>query len=144
MIKFIDDRLNAITMYRLVVYYLLGLLGIAVVYSMLGVLHFNPVELLVSIGFLVSMCWITNRVFASTFRVPANVESVYISALILALIVAPAQNTHDLIFLAWIGVLAMASKYILAINHKHVFNPIALGVAITAIIMNQSATWWVG
>src|SRR5450432_2499771 len=144
MIKFIDDRLNAITMYRLVVYYLLGLLAIAVVYSVTGVLHFNPLELLVSIGFLVSVCWITNRVFASTFRVPANVESVYISALILALIVAPAQNGHDLMFLAWAAILAMGSKYIPAINHKHVFNPIALGVAITAIIMSQSATWWVG
>src|SRR5260221_3650858 len=144
MIKFIDARLNGITMYRLVLYYLLALLGVAVVYAFAGVLPFNPLELILSIGFLVAVCWIINGLFAWAFHVPANVESVYISALILAVIVAAAQNTHSLLFLVWVSVLAMASKYILAISRKHLFNPVAFAVALVAITVGQATNWWVG
>ncbi len=38
----------------------------------------------------------------------------------------------------------MASKYILAINRKHIFNPVAFAVALTYFTLNQSASWWVG
>ncbi len=144
MIKFIDDRLNSITMYRLVLYYLILLLGMALVLSAGGILPFSPLALLVSTLFLTALCWLTNGVFANVFAVPANVESVYISAFILALIISPAQSTHDLWFLLWAGVLAMASKYIVAINRKHVFNPVAFAVALTALTINQTASWWVG
>src|SRR5258708_9006052 len=98
MIKFIDARLNGITMYRLVLYYLLALLGVAVVYAFAGVLPFNPLELILSIGFLVAVCWIINGLFAWAFHVPANVESVYISALILALLSAPPHTPPTLSF----------------------------------------------
>ena len=144
MLKFVDDRLNSITMYRLVLYYLIFLLGIAEVLSIAGMLPFSPITLFVSALFLIAVCWLTNGIFANAFRVPANVESVYISALILALIVPPAQTTHDLLFLTWVSIWAMASKYILAINRKHLFNPVAFAVALTALTVNQTADWWVG
>ncbi len=38
----------------------------------------------------------------------------------------------------------MASKYLLAIGKKHVFNPAAIAVVITAFTMGQFASWWVG
>lgn len=144
MIRLIDNVLNRITMYRLVLYYLIFLLGIAILLCFAGVLPFDPFTLLFSVGFLVAACGITNRVFARTFRVPPNVESAYISALILALIIDPAKPGHDLLFLGWAAVWAMASKYILAINRKHLFNPVAFAVALTAVTINQSASWWVG
>jgi Na+-transporting NADH:ubiquinone oxidoreductase subunit NqrB len=40
--------------------------------------------------------------------------------------------------------LAMASKYILTINKKHLFNPVAIAVALTALGPRQSANWWIG
>ena len=144
MIKFVDNMLNGITMYRLVLYYLIALLGIAVLLSFAGVLGYDPFALLFSIGFLIAACSITNWVFAKAFRVPANAESVYISALILALIITPLQSFDDLWFLGWAAVLAMTSKYIVAINRKHLFNPIAFAVALTYFAINQSASWWVG
>src|SRR2546423_1252817 len=109
MIRFIDARLNSITMYRLVLYFLIVLLGVAVVLSVVGVLLLAPLALIASPLFLVAVCWLTTAIFARPFRVPANVESVYISALILALIITPAQSVHDLWFLVWAGVWAMAS-----------------------------------
>ena len=38
----------------------------------------------------------------------------------------------------------MATKFILALYHKHIFNPVAIAVVITAFVINQSARWWVG
>ncbi len=144
MMTFIDGLLNRVTMYRLMLYYLIFLLGAAMCLCFGGVLEYDPFALLFSIGFLIAVCWLTNTIFARAFGVPANIESAYISALILALIITPPQSTHDLWFLGWSAVLAMASKYILAIKRKHLFNPVALAVALTALTIDQTASWWVG
>ncbi|HCI81782.1 MAG TPA: oxidoreductase, partial [Ktedonobacter sp.] len=71
-------------------------------------------------------------------------KSASITALILALIIDPATSQGGYQFLGWAAILAMASKYILAINRKHVFNPAAIAVVITAFVLNESASWWVG
>jgi ferredoxin-NADP reductase len=144
MIKWIDDLLNRITMYRLVLYYLIFLLVIAFLMSVVGALSYDPFAMLVSIAFLLVVCLIVNRLFATTFGVPANVESVYISALILALILTPIKSLNDLWFFGWAALWAMASKYILAIKGKHLFNPVAFAVALTYFTINQSASWWIG
>lgn len=144
MLRTIDNQLNKITMYRLVLYYLIALLGAAVVFSASGLLAYDVYALLASIGFLIGVSWITNRIFAWTYGVPANVESVYISALILALIITPVQSLSDFWFLFWAAVLAMASKYIVAIKGRHIFNPVAFAIALTYFTTNQSASWWVG
>lgn len=144
MLRFVDNILNRITMYRLVLYYLIFLLAVALILSAEGFLPYDPFALLFMVGFLIAVCWVTNRIFAWAYRVPTNVESVYISALILALIITPLTSLHDLWFIGWAGVLAMASKYIIAINKKHLFNPVGLSVAITALVLNQTASWWVG
>ncbi len=144
MFKRIDFALNRITMYRLIVYYLGGLLAIAVALSSVHLLPYDPFALLFSVGFLLAACRITNAILARTFRVPANVESATISALILALIITPLASWHDLWFLGWASVLAMASKYLVTFQRKHLFNPVAFAVAVTALAINQSASWWVG
>ena len=82
--------------------------------------------------------------FASVFETPPNVESFYISALILALIISPIRSLSDLSFLFWAAVLTMASKFILALHKKHIFNPVALAVFVTSVTIGQSASWWVG
>jgi glycine betaine catabolism B len=144
MIKAVDNWLNRVTMYRLVLYFLIGLLGVAFVLSYARVLTFDPIALLFSVGFLLAVCGTTNWIFARAFGATTNSESGWISALILALIITPPQSAHDIWFLFWAGVLAMASKYIAAIGRKHLFNPVALAVAVTYLLANQSASWWVG
>ena len=141
MIKLIDDLLNRITMYRLVLYYLIFLLIIAFLMSVIGVLTYDPYALLVSVGFLLAICVVTNRVFASIFKVPTNVESVYISALILALILTPIKSIDDLWFFGWVAVWAMASKYIISIKGKHLFNPVVFAITLTYFTINRSASW---
>lgn len=147
MIKFIDKLLDRVTMYRLILYYLVALLLAAGTLSAFRVLPFDPISLLFTTVFLLAACWCTNTIFAITFSAPTNTESVYISALILALIITPVtplKSMSDMYFLLWVSVLAMASKFIIAVNRKHLFNPVAIAVAITALTIDQAATWWVG
>jgi ferredoxin-NADP reductase/Na+-translocating ferredoxin:NAD+ oxidoreductase RnfD subunit len=143
MIRFIDNQLNRITMYRLVLYYLIGLLAVALLIS-IATPTSDPFALLLSVAFLLLISVATNRLFAWVFKVPTNVESVYITALILALIITPIQSYNDLWFLGWAAVIANASKYVIAIKGKHLFNPAAFAVALTYFTINQSASWWVG
>lgn len=131
-------------MYRLVLYFLIGLLFLSVVFSFLGLLPYDPVFIVLESLFLFFFCGFINDLFAKFFNAPANVESAYITALILALIITPVKAVDDYMFLALASILAMASKYIIAINKKHIFNPVAVAVVITSFVFNQSASWWVG
>ncbi len=142
--EFLDRFLNRTTTYRLMLYYLIFLVGTALLLSALGILPFSAASLLFSALFLVTVGWITNLVFAWVFGAVTNVESVYITALILALIISPVNSISGLAFLFWAAVLAMAGKFILARQKKHLFNPAALAVFLTAVILGESATWWVG
>src|SRR3989344_4326053 len=142
---FIDNFLNKITMYRLVLYCLIVIVGAAVLFEFVGILSNNPVELIFSVLVILGTCWLVNTVFAWIFSVDTNVESIYITGLILALIVTPVSATDyaGTGFLVFVSAVAMASKYIFAIGRKHIFNPAALGVALGALALGQSATWWV-
>ncbi len=143
-IESIDYVLNRVTMYRLILYYLIGLLCAAMVLSLIHALSFSPFSLLVSVVFLLVISWIANTILAKLFKAQTNFESVYISALILALIVSPAKVSHDFVFLGWAAVWTMASKYIVTLNRKHLFNPVAFGVWFAGIGLQNSAIWWVG
>ncbi|MDO8664889.1 MAG: RnfABCDGE type electron transport complex subunit D [Candidatus Liptonbacteria bacterium] len=146
MLSLIDNFLNRITMYRLVLYYLVFLLAAAVVFGFFGILPYSPLTIIFSTLVLVFVSWVTNELFSRVFGAQPNVESVYITALILALIIDPVAPSEiaKISFLIWAAVWAMASKYILAGNRKHLFNPAAFAVALTAITINQSASWWAG
>ncbi|MGZ6004759.1 MAG: RnfABCDGE type electron transport complex subunit D [Candidatus Saccharimonadales bacterium] len=142
--KYIDYFLDRITMYRLVLYYLIALLALAAGLGIFKVINYNPLAIAFSAGYLTLICWAANSLFASVFETPANTESVFITALILALIIAPYHNPHDLLFLTAAGGLAIASKFILAIRKKHIFNPAAVAVLLLSFGAGQSANWWVG
>jgi ferredoxin-NADP reductase/Na+-translocating ferredoxin:NAD+ oxidoreductase RnfD subunit len=144
MIAGIDYLLDRITMYRLVLYVLIGLIAMATVLSYFQLLPFSPFSLLLSTIFLVLICWAANSLLGYIFAVPTNIESTYITALILALIIDPVRSASDLQFLGWAAILAISSKYILAIHNKHLFNPAAIAVVITSFVLGESASWWVG
>jgi ferredoxin-NADP reductase/Na+-translocating ferredoxin:NAD+ oxidoreductase RnfD subunit len=133
-------------MYRLVLYYLVVLLVVAVLLSIFGYLPYDPAAIIFTTAIITGVCWAANRAFAHVFKVPENVESIYITAFILALIIAPvaSKDFAGIGFLVFASAWAMACKYIFALGRKHIFNPAAFAVALSAIAINQSATWWVG
>lgn len=132
-------------MYRLTLYYLIFILSVAFLYCVLGILPYNPLSILFSSVFLVGVSFASNKLFEKLFDIQTNIESLYITALILACIVSPIKSLslNNLTLLLMIAFLAMASKYILNIKRKHIFNPAALGVFIAGIVFHQYASWWI-
>lgn len=142
----VDTALNRITMYRLMLYYVAGLLAIAFGLGFFKLVPHDPTALAFSFVLITAVCWLMNRLFALLYHVPVNQESVYITALILVLILPPVTAT-DLLGVGGLilaSVVAVASKFVLAIGRKHIFNPVAIGVAVSALVLDQPATWWVG
>ena len=144
MMKSIDYIIDRVTMYRLLLYVLIGLVIMGIILAYFKLLSFSPLSLLLSTLFLVFICWAMNTILAYVFEVPANVELSYLTALILALIVDPAQSPGAIVPLGWVAILAMSSKYILALYKKHIFNPAAIAVVITSFVIGESASWWIG
>ena len=133
-------------MYRLVLYYLTGLLVLAILFGTFGILSIHPLNLIFSTIIILAACWITNLIFAKSFNAQTNVESVYITALILALLISPVTYTNyaGIGFILFASAWAMGSKFIFAVHQKHIFNPAAFGIALSALFLNQGATWWAG
>ncbi len=131
-------------MYRLLVYYLIGLLGVSFVLAIFKDINYNPFSILVSSLILVGASYFINKILADIFDAPTGTDSAIITGLILALIITPTLGLYNILFFLSAAGLAMASKYILTINKKHIFNPAAIAVALTALGPRQSASWWVG
>jgi glycine betaine catabolism B len=143
MLSYIDSYLNKITMYRLTLYYLTLLVGVGVIVSVFGLLPYKPIDILISTGIVLIVCVLSNYIFARLFHAVTNVESVFITAFILVLIV-PLNYPTNLFFLLSASFLAMASKYVLTIEKQHIFNPAAVAVAGVSFLSNNAAIWWIG
>lgn len=142
--KFIDDLLNSITMYKVVLYGLWGLTLAGLIYALLGLLPFAFLSLAISLVVILGLCLGFNSLFAKIFSVPATVESVWITGLILFLILTPAVTAYEFFGIALMCVIAMGSKYILTWNKVHVFNPVAIALVIMGLVGSDLAIWWAG
>jgi len=146
MLTFVDNFLNKVTMYRLVLYVLFFLFCVSIVFSIFNLLPYSPIYLIISLLVILFISWVTNETLAYLYKAPVNVESIYITAFILFFIISPIQNDNYSQFLEiaiFSSVIAMASKYILAIGKKHIFNPAAVAVVLAPFVIGQSASWWV-
>lgn len=143
LIGYIDSFLNRITMYRLMLYYLILLVLIAGIFGSLGYLPYDLLNLSVSSAIALTVSYITNKLFSKILKIDSNFESVFITSLILVLIM-PVFFTKDWMFLSIACFIAMASKYIFAFNKRHIFNPAAVSAVITSILFGYSASWWIG
>ena len=143
-IKYIDNLLNTITMYRLVLYGLTILSGISFIFSLLGLLPFTFLQLGITMAIIFIVGFVVKVLMHVIFKPIANFESAPITSFILFFILAPVTNTTDV----WITVLAttiaISSKFLLAIDKKHIFNPAAFGVFLIGLLGLGNAIWWVG
>lgn len=149
----IESLVNTITMYKLTVFGLLAITAVALLLSTIGVLGQPIIGLLLSLTFIVTVSYASSRLFAWTFSTKHNSESWLITALILFLIISPPDEFTLKLGTYWAELLltglaaffATASKYILAVRGKHVFNPAAIGVVAVSLFGLSSgyATWWV-
>lgn len=139
------DRINdRLTSYRLVLYFLLVLLGWAFIGSFLNLVPYSWHEILLSAGWLVAVCWVANKVISKFLDIPANKESDLITGLILALILSPPTDAAGFAILGAVGLAAIASKYVITIYKSHIFNPAATGAFIAGQVFHKYPSWWVG
>lgn len=141
--------IGRVSMYRLVLS-ALGLLAvISLLLSFAGLVVPQPLELVASIVVLTLACALTDAVAQKVLRMPLRLESSLITAAILLFVVRPSVDPLGLAGLAIAGVVASASKYLLAWRGRHIFNPAATGATVLTILsvfapdLGGSA-WWVG
>ena len=144
MLFYIDNFLNRITMYRLMRYCLAFLWTLGLIFSFFHLLPFDYKDLIFSFAVLFAVCLAADKILSTIFHAPVNIDSTYITAFILSLVAGPARSVNEYGLLALVSLLAIASKYLLVVNKKHVFNPAAFGIAVAAYLAGFYASWWVG
>lgn len=141
--------LGRLSMYRLVLFALSALALLTVVLSVTGAVTVEPLELVVTFAVLAVSIVAIDAVAQRVVHRPWRIESALITALILVFVLRPTLEPLPLLGVAVAGVLASASKYLLAWQGRHIFNPAAVGATALTVISIWapdlgSAAWWVG
>ncbi|NEM92241.1 FAD-dependent oxidoreductase [Galbitalea soli] len=144
MTRWLDELTGRVTMYRLILLCLAGILIEAVLVALTGQIAVPPLAILAVTATALVVTYLSNRLFAAIVRVRPHSESSLITALILALLFYPALDPVTLGGVALASIVASASKYLLAVRGRHVFNPAATGAAVVALVLpSATPTWWV-
>ncbi|GAA1697500.1 hypothetical protein GCM10009808_13700 [Microbacterium sediminicola] len=147
--------LGRLSMYRLVLFALVGIAVIAFALSFAGLVVPSPLEMIVSLGILIVACGLVDLIAHRIVGHAPHLESTLITALILLFVLRPPALEGDFVTpLAFVGVavagaVAAASKYLLVWRSRHIFNPAAVGAAVLTIISIWvpdigGSSWWVG
>lgn len=143
MLDAFNKLLNPLSMYKGVSIGLTGVWGMAFIFSFLGIIAYEPLEMLAALGALGTTVWLASLLCGWLFGVRTHSESSYITALILSLIFSPTLELKGLLALALVGLVAGASKFVLAYKGRHIFNPAAVGAFIVSLTGLAFASWWV-
>jgi len=132
--------------YRLALYYLAAILIAALGLASAGIVHQPVLNLAFSAIVTLVVCLGVNWGFAHVFGADSNWESVCISAVIITMIITPVApgDLAGVGFLVLVSAWAMASKYLIAINKKHLFNPACFGAVLVGMGLHRTVSWWVG
>lgn len=138
----LDTFLGRATMYRLVLILLLILAAYAFVLSALGLLAFTPAELGATLATAVVTSWAGTRVMSMMLRTRPHTESSLITGLLLFFVMFPSDDAAGVGGIALAGLLAAASKYLVAFRGRHIFNPAAFGAVAVTLLGLGAAAWW--
>ncbi|WP_394278686.1 FAD-dependent oxidoreductase [Microbacterium sp.] len=141
--------LGRASMYRLVLFALSALAVIALGISFTGQLSPEPFELVVSLVVLVAAITVVDAVAQRILHRPWRIESALITAFILLFVLRPSLEPLGLVGIAVAGAVASASKYVLAWQGRHIFNPAAVGATVLTVLSIWlpdlgTSWWWVG
>ena len=122
---------------------LIGIWSVALLLSFVGELSFSPVSMILSMLVLVGTTFGASLLCGWLFGVKIQGESSLITGLILSLIVLPSSEAPQLLVLAFVGIIAGVSKFVITWRGRHVFNPAALAAVVIGLTGLGAATWWV-
>ncbi|HWR85893.1 MAG TPA: oxidoreductase, partial [Rhodoglobus sp.] len=146
------DRLTGtLTMYKLVIVCLAAIGVIALVPAFLGQLGgIQPLALLASAAVAIVATNASSVAIARMLRVTPHLDSAMITALLVFFVMDPRFDLVGLLSIALAGMIASASKYLIAVRGRHILNPAVVGVFAVTIIAFAGvadfsyARWWVG
>ncbi|MET3807518.1 ferredoxin-NADP reductase/predicted membrane protein [Nakamurella sp. UYEF19] len=138
-----DTVIGKVTMYRLVSLCLAVLAVLAFLFSATNKIAYTPGAMGATLGLLLIVTIVSGRLFAVLFRARAHTESSIITALLLFFILQPTNDLTTLGQVALAAVFASASKYLLAVRGRHIFNPAAVGAVWLAVFHFYLAFWWI-
>lgn len=140
----LDAILGRVTSYRLVTLSLAVLAAFTFAAAATGHLPYRPAALLATLITLLAVTILASLLFAALFGVSAHLESSVITALLLFFILQPNTDQTTLSQVALAGLFATASKYVLAVRRRHIFNPAAVGALWLSVFHIYLAFWWIG
>lgn len=141
--SYINKSLGNVSMYNGVLFGLISIWAVALLLSLTSVLSFNPLAMIASAAVLVVSVGLSSWLIGALFGVRAHGPSSIITGLILALIFTPTLEPTGLLILALVGLIAGASKYVLTLRGRHIFNPAALAAVAIGLTGLAAASWWV-
>jgi ferredoxin-NADP reductase len=142
-VAWFNEQLGRITMYALVLYSLIALVLMALLLMIVGNINYSPLSFLLSVAVSVGVSYGSNRLFGWLFGVKPHSESALITGLILSLLFSPPTAAVEFVKIGLVAAIAMASKYIIAVRNRHIFNPAAIAIVIASIGGLAYAGWWV-
>lgn len=123
----------------------LGILSIiAILFGFLGLLPYSGLQFSILLAVVYGSCIAFHFVFAKLFKITTNKESYRITALILFFLLSPILSWTDLLVTITACFIAIVSRYVLAIEKKHIFNPAAVSIVLLALFGFGNGIWWVG
>jgi Na+-transporting NADH:ubiquinone oxidoreductase subunit NqrB len=135
--------LGRVTMYRLILSLLATTALASLALSATGIIPFPPLSLGLSLLAAVGGTVAATLLGALITRSKAHPESMLITGLILHFLVLPGTDAQSLGGLALAGVIAGASKYLIAVRGRHVVNPAAIGALTVSLLQLGAVGWWV-
>jgi len=148
--RWLDRVTGLLTMYKLVLFVLIAVGVNALVLSLLGQLAYDPLSVVVSALVALVFTNASGWLAAKIARVTPHLVSSFITGLLVFFVMQPKLDPLGLAGIALAGTVAGASKYLLAVRGRHVFNPAALGAIVPTLIVFTTfigmsfGVWWVG
>lgn len=136
--------LGAVSMYRLVLTALAGLILVALVLSFFGLVAPGPAEIAATFVVLALVTTASDAAAHRLLRLPNRIESSLVTAAILLFVLRPSLDLGSLGGIALAGVVASVSKYVIAWRGRHIFNPAAFGAGVVTLTPLADSSWWVG
>jgi ferredoxin-NADP reductase/Na+-translocating ferredoxin:NAD+ oxidoreductase RnfD subunit len=148
--RLLDRVTGAVTMYKLVLILLSLIATVALVLSFFGEFRSGPLELLVSLAVANAVAFGSSWVAAKIMRTSPHLESSFITAFLVTMILPPTLSPIGLAGIAAAALFATISKYLIAVRGRHIFNPAAFGVFVVSLVSAFTGlafgfqAWWPG
>ncbi len=146
----IDAALGRVTPVVLLLTVLAAFLIISVLFGVVGLLSLDLLAVAVTFAVTILATGLGAVMGAAVVRVRSNwaawpqLESTLATGLILGFLFTPRLELLHVLGVGLAGLLAGASKHLLAWRGRHLFNPAAFGAAVVGLIGLAVPTWWIG